>query len=161
MSDLPSLGPRGEGWVAIQGVILTWIAATGWYFPAGVVAGLPPLVGVAGWTFIAAGLALVLAGTQALASHDAFTALPRPRDSARLVETGAFRLVRNPVYGGLVLIGLGWAATRGSIAALAGTAVLFVFLDLKRRREEAWLAERFPGYAAYRSRTRRMIPWIY
>jgi protein-S-isoprenylcysteine O-methyltransferase Ste14 len=161
MPGLPALGPRGEGWVAIQSVILFWIVATGWWFPVGVASSLPPAIVAIGAALMAAGLILVAAGILALASHDAFTALPRPRDSARLVETGVFGLVRNPVYGGLILTGLGWAIVRGSAAALIGDVVLFLFFDLKRRREEAWLVERFPGYVAYRSRTRRLIPWVY
>ena len=36
-----------------------------------------------------------------------------------------------------------------------------VLLDLKARREEAWLSERFEGYAAYMRRTRRFIPGLY
>jgi len=39
--------------------------------------------------------------------------------------------------------------------------VLAVFADLKSRREEAWLAEQFAGYAAYRQRTRRLVPLLY
>ena len=39
--------------------------------------------------------------------------------------------------------------------------VALVFFTLKSRREEAWLQERFDGYAAYRARTRRLIPWVY
>jgi protein-S-isoprenylcysteine O-methyltransferase Ste14 len=39
--------------------------------------------------------------------------------------------------------------------------VLLLFFDLKRRREEAWLEARFADYAAYRARTRRLIPWVY
>jgi len=44
--------------------------------------------------------------------------------------------------------------------ALAAAAVLLGFFELKSRREEAWLEHRFVGYAAYRGRTRRLIPWI-
>ena len=161
MPGVPSLGPRGEGWVVIQGIVLWWIVATGWAFPVGVASAPPPVVGAAGVALMAAGLVLAAAGVQALASHDAFTTLPRPRDGARLVQDGVFRLVRNPVYGGVLITALGWAILRGSAAALAGVAVLFLVFDLKRRREEAWLVERFPEYAAYRSRTRRLIPWIY
>jgi protein-S-isoprenylcysteine O-methyltransferase Ste14 len=45
--------------------------------------------------------------------------------------------------------------------ALAGAVLLGVFFDLKSRREEAWLVEQFGGYAAYRRRRRRLIPWLY
>jgi protein-S-isoprenylcysteine O-methyltransferase Ste14 len=159
MPGLPALGPRGEGWVAIQSVLLVMVGSAGSSLPSG--GPMPRLVVGAGQALMVVGLLLAAAGIQALASHDAFTALPRPRQAARLVETGIYRQVRNPVYGGLVLIGLGWALVRGSVAALAADAVLLLFFDLKRRREEAWLVERFPGYAAYRARTRRLIPWLY
>jgi protein-S-isoprenylcysteine O-methyltransferase Ste14 len=39
--------------------------------------------------------------------------------------------------------------------------VLTAFFDLKSRREEIWLADQFKDYVAYRSRTRRLLPWIY
>ena len=45
---------------------------------------------------------------------------------------------------------------------LAPTALLAVLFDLKARREEAWLIERFPEYVAYRAGTpRRFVPWLY
>ena len=42
-----------------------------------------------------------------------------------------------------------------------GAGVLLVFFDLKSRREEVWLAEQFTDYEAYRSRTRKLVPWVY
>ena len=45
------------------------------------------------------------------------------------------------------------------IIALA--VVLLGFFDLKSRREERWLEERFPEYPAYRAQTRRLVPWLY
>ena len=39
------------------------------------------------------------------------------------------------------------------------TCALPIFLDLKSRREEAFLEERYPDYAAYRERVpRRLFP---
>jgi protein-S-isoprenylcysteine O-methyltransferase Ste14 len=40
-------------------------------------------------------------------------------------------------------------------------AVLFIFFDLKSRREERWLMEAYPGYAKYRQRVRKLIPFVY
>jgi len=47
-----------------------------------------------------------------------------------------------------------------SIRQVALAALLGGFLGLKSAREEAWLAHAYPGYAEYRTRTRRFIPWI-
>lgn len=160
MSNLPALGPRGEGWVAIQVVIFAWIGAAGLWQP-GSLGGAQPVAEVVGTALIIVGGVLALSATLLLQHHDALTAVPHPRDGARLVAIGVYRLVRHPIYGGLILGGVGWSLARGSMLALAGSVVLLAFFDLKRRREEVWLSERFPGYAAYAVGTRRLIPWIY
>jgi protein-S-isoprenylcysteine O-methyltransferase Ste14 len=108
---------------------------------------------------MAAGMGLVTAGILGLRRQ--LTAYPRPVPGGRLIEDGAFGLVRHPMYGGGVLAASGWGLAMASPTALAGAVVLGVFADLKSRREEAWLGEQFAGYAAYRRRTRRLIPWIY
>jgi protein-S-isoprenylcysteine O-methyltransferase Ste14 len=90
----------------------------------------------------------------------ALTPLPYPSPDAELVETGVYALVRHPIYGGLVIAGIGWGLVTASPWALVGAVVLFGFFELKSRREEAWLDQRYPGYAAYRTRVRRLIPWI-
>jgi protein-S-isoprenylcysteine O-methyltransferase Ste14 len=161
VSRLPSLGPRGEGWVAIQIVLFAAIGLAGLALPGDGRGTGATLVAIAGWALVGSGGVLVLAGLAGLQGGAALTAVPHPRDEAKLVERGAYRLVRHPIYGGLVIAAAGWALARGSTAAFAGAAALLVFFDLKRRREEAWLDERFAEYAAYRARTRRLIPWLW
>ena len=161
MSRLPSLGPRGEGWVAIQFALFGAIGLAGLALP-GAWGGTGATLGaLAGWELVGAGGVLVLAGLAGLRDGDALTAVPHPRDEAQLIERGAYRLVRHPIYGGLVIAAAGWALARVSVAALVGAIALLVFFDLKRRREEAWLDERFADYPAYRTRTRRFIPWLW
>ena len=155
---LPTLGSRGEGWVLIQGILLVAILAAGLTGPAWT--GDPRVVTSLGGLFLMAGGAvLLLRGIFDL--RDNLTALPHPRDDARLIEAGAYRLVRHPIYGGLIVGSVGWGLLWASPLALAGAGVLFAFFDLKSRREEAWLVERFPSYASYQARTRRFIPWVY
>jgi protein-S-isoprenylcysteine O-methyltransferase Ste14 len=77
------------------------------------------------------------------------------------VESGVYRYLRHPIYAGLVLAGLGWGLVTAAPAAIALTLLLLVWLDLKARREEAWLAARHPGYEAYRARTRKFLPFVY
>lgn len=158
VSGLPTLGPRGEGWVLIQGVILVCIAGAGLLGPAWT-GDLRVVTSIVGLALLAAGWILAIRGLVDL--RDSLTALPHPRDDARLVEVGAYRLVRHPIYGGLILGAAGWSLLMASPAALAGAAVLFAFFDLKSRREEAWLVARYPGYEAYRRGTRRFVPLLY
>lgn len=36
-----------------------------------------------------------------------------------------------------------------------------IFFDTKAGVEERWLTKRFPEYAAYRRRVRKLIPFVY
>jgi protein-S-isoprenylcysteine O-methyltransferase Ste14 len=65
------------------------------------------------------------------------------------------------MYCGSILAAVGWALVRQGWLTLLYTALLFVLFDLKSRREERWLAERFAEYPAYRTRVRRLIPFVY
>jgi protein-S-isoprenylcysteine O-methyltransferase Ste14 len=106
----------------------------------------------------AAGVALLVAGIGALGS--ALTPFPKPLDRSNLREGGAYGLVRHPIYGGLFLLGLGWTLSSSPLA-LVPTATLAVVFEFKARVEESMLDERFPEYAAYRTRVRwRFIPRI-
>jgi len=157
MSRLPTLGPRGDGWAILQGVLLVAIALCGLLPPAW--GGAARLVsGVAGAALVAIGLVLVLGGMRDLRAN--LTPLPHPRREATLVESGVYALARHPIYGGLVIAAAGWALLIASVLALVLAAVLLGFFDLKSRREEAWLEERFADYPAYRRRTRRLIPLL-
>lgn len=154
---VPALGPRGEGWVLGQIVLLIAIAAAGL---AALAAGAPAVTLVAlGGGLIFVGLLLAGLGIVVLGAN--LSPFPRPRPTVTLVERGAYRYLRHPIYSGLVLAGLGWSVAAGSLAALILTLALAVLFDLKARREEAWLLERLPGYESYRARTRRFVPGIY
>jgi protein-S-isoprenylcysteine O-methyltransferase Ste14 len=156
MSSLPSLGPRGEGWVAIQFVLLALIAISGVVTGELFGGGIGSMVGL---LLMAAGAALLGRGLMDLGYNP--TPLPYPRDDSQLVETGIYALVRHPLYGGLVLTAFGWGLVAASMVTLSLTLLLLVFFDLKSRREEVWLRQRYPGYEEYASRTRRLIPWVY
>jgi protein-S-isoprenylcysteine O-methyltransferase Ste14 len=153
----PSLGPRGEGWVIGQLVLIALVVIAPSSAWPGPLAGLAASVG---GPIAAAGLFIVVLGALTLSAQNV-TALPRPRRGARLIETGTYRIVRHPIYVGLALFAIGFALARTSTLGLVAAAVLLVWLDRKARYEESLLAERFPGYAAYARRTKRFIPGIY
>ncbi len=157
MTKLPTLGPRGEGWVAIQLILLAAIGLAGTLGPAfdGTARTVAIIAGVA---LIATGVTMGLLGVRDLGAN--LTPLPYPRDDARLVETGIYARVRHPIYGGLVLAGAGWGLSTASPIALVLALTLLGFFSLKARREEAWLSIRFPDYPAYRLRTRALIPFL-
>lgn len=160
-SRLPALGPRGEGWVAAQLVLFAAIAVAGVRDAAAREPGAAwaPAAAAAGLAGIVAGAIVAARGLWDL--RDSLSPFPRPVAGAPLVESGAYRLIRHPIYSGLVLAALGWGIVTGSVLAIAGAVLLFLLFAGKSQREEAWLVAVHPGYRAYQSRTRRLIPWVY
>ena len=155
---LPSLGPRGEGWVALQVVGFAFVGITGLLGPAW---GEPwRAVGLAsGGGLVIVGAVIAVLGVVGLREN--LTAVPRPIEGGRLVDTGVYGMVRHPIYTGIVTAAVGWGLATASPAALVAAAMLGAFFDLKARREEAWLLAAYPGYAAYRARVRKLVPFIY
>lgn len=131
---------------------LAALAAVAWPWGA-------PAWHAAGW--VPLGLAAVLgAWTLAHNRPGNFGVLPEPRAHATLVTSGPYAYVRHPMYLAVLLFAAGMAlGWRGGAHALA-LAALAAVLHAKAAREEALLAQRFPGYAAYRARTRRIVPFV-
>jgi protein-S-isoprenylcysteine O-methyltransferase Ste14 len=155
---LPSLGPRGEGWVAIQVILLAGLAACGLRGPRWPRATRPFRL-LAALPLLLAGGTLMAGGSRRLGRK--LTPFPRPVEDGALENGGAYGLVRHPIYGGVLLLAAGWALV-SSPAALLPAALAAPFLEAKRRREEAWLAEQHPGYEDYRhSVPRRFIPFVW
>lgn len=154
----PSLGKRGEGWLVLQVLAMAAVIATaftGVYWPSSV-AGVFTVLGL---VLVAVGVVFLLVAAVSLGAS--MTVLPKPRERGKLVRSGIYRLVRHPVYGAVLLIALG-ASLAESPLGLIPTALLAVIFDLKARLEEAWLEERYPDYAGYRSETtRRFVPGVY
>jgi protein-S-isoprenylcysteine O-methyltransferase Ste14 len=77
----------------------------------------------------------------------------------RLVRVGLYRLSRNPMYVGVLLILIGWAAgfrTRSLVIYTTVVAILFHLRVLLH--EEPWLARTFPDeWPAYKSRVPRWL----
>ena len=144
-SQLPQLGRRGEGWVAPQPLLIAALAvagAKGRRWPSGL---RGPRLAAAGLG-AAAGLYLFSDGISRLGRQ--LTPFPKPVEEGSLKRSGAYRLVRHPMYGGVLLTALAWALASSPLA-LAPWAVAAGFLDAKRRYEEAWLLEEHPEYEDY------------
>jgi protein-S-isoprenylcysteine O-methyltransferase Ste14 len=151
-----SFAERGGWWVVAQGGIFAVMAVALLWGPR---TELPAPLVFAGWLLVAAGMALALDGLARIRLH--LTAFPAPLEHGRLVEHGAFRLVRHPIYGGLVITATGLGLVRASLFVVALAVALGAFFVAKSAHEERLLAAAYPDYAAYRTRVpRRIIPWL-
>jgi protein-S-isoprenylcysteine O-methyltransferase Ste14 len=159
VSGLPTLGRRGEGWLVVQLVLLIAVVAASFLLGPNLDGAPRFAAAVAGGVLMVGGLALVAAGARRL--DRSLSALPWPRAGGALVDEGVYRRIRHPIYVGVIASALGWALFMASLAALVMVLLLGVLLDLKARREEAWLRDRYPDYADYQRRTRRFIPGLY
>lgn len=89
------------------------------------------------------------------------TPLPCPKDDAQLVQSGLYRYVRHPIYFGVLLAALAWLLIFPNAYILLYDIGLFILFDIKARREEIWLVERFPAYRDYQMRVKKLLPGIY
>lgn len=155
------MGRRGEAYVVVQGllIILILFGPTGHGLLPPWPTALAGAARIAGIALMSGGLLIALLAAMKLGRN--LTPLPRPRDDGQLVQTGLYGWVRHPIYCGLILAGLGWALFVQGWLTLAWALLLLGFFDIKSRREEAWLMARFPAYADYRRRVRKLIPFIY
>ena len=78
----------------------------------------------------------------------------------RVVDTGPYRLVRHPIYTGLILSALATALEKATVLGLAGVALIILGLWLKARMEERFLRAELgrEAYDAYAARTPMLIP---
>ncbi len=110
-----------------------------------------------GWLFVALGLSLALWATGLF--RIAGTPVRPFQQSTMLVITGVYRITRNPMYLGMVLVLLGAALLLGTIAAFFPIP-LFVW-QIQRKfvlPEEAFLEGLFgQPYLGYKSRVRRWL----
>ena len=113
------------------------------------------------WGFLPLALAAAVgAWTLAHNRPGNFSVLPEPRVGARLVVTGPYAYVRHPMYLAVLLFGFGFMVGWRGGAHAAAFVLLGAVLHVKSRREEALLAQRFPEYADYARRTRRLVPFV-
>jgi len=83
------------------------------------------------------------------------------KEGHELIERGPYRFVRHPIYTGILTMFFATALALGHLAGFAATLLMFASFWIKLRDEEKLMLQQFPRqYAAYRQRTRRIIPFV-
>ena len=79
-----------------------------------------------------------------------------------VVDTGAYHVVRHPMYSGAILLFVGMPLWLQSSAGASSAVVLIGLFVLRIAIEEGLLRRELPGYAAYAERVRyRLIPFLW
>jgi protein-S-isoprenylcysteine O-methyltransferase Ste14 len=91
-----------------------------------------------------------------------FSGLVAIQPGHELVTTGIYRVIRNPSYLGMIVTALGWALVFRSGVGLVLGALTLIPVVGRIQAEEKMLASEFgPAWDAYRSRTWRLLPFVY
>ena len=136
-------------------VAIVAMVALNYLFPAVWI--IPPLWNLLGIIPLAFGIIINLIADQAF--HKTNTTVKPFEESTALIKEGVFRISRNPMYLGFVLVLTGIAVL---IRSLAPYAIIFAFVILMDRMyirvEERMLAEKFgTEWEDYKRSTRRWL----
>ena len=83
------------------------------------------------------------------------------KEGHELIERGPYRIVRHPIYTGILAMFSGTAIAMGYFGGFLGLLLVFVSFWLKLKREEDLMLKHFPDkYAAYQRRVKRIIPFL-
>jgi protein-S-isoprenylcysteine O-methyltransferase Ste14 len=91
-----------------------------------------------------------------------FSGLVAIQPGHSLVTGGVYGVIRHPSYLGLLINSLGWGLAFRSVIGILLAALTIPPLLARIRAEETLLKSQFGDeYDAYRTRTSRLIPWLY
>ena len=83
------------------------------------------------------------------------------KENHELIVRGPYRLVRHPIYTGLLAMVIATVVQQGHIGGIIGLILISVSLWIKSSHEEEVMRKQFPDqYPAYRKRVKRIIPFI-
>ncbi len=86
---------------------------------------------------------------------------PDVEKNATLIKTGPYKMIRHPMYTGVILICLGLLISNITIGGIFFFIILLIDLVIKLHYEERLLLKHFPMYKSYRKKTKKLIPYIY
>jgi len=91
-----------------------------------------------------------------------FNVQPEVKNTAEFITNGPYKIIRNPMYTGLILFFGVSILYYFTYLRLAIFALLCVALLLKIVMEEQFLTERFnEDYLSYKKKTYRLIPYVF
>jgi len=83
------------------------------------------------------------------------------KENHRVIDTGPYRIVRHPIYTGLLLAAYASGAATGAAVGIVWAVIITVGVWIKARLEERWLSRELEAgaYEDYRRRVPMLVPF--
>jgi protein-S-isoprenylcysteine O-methyltransferase Ste14 len=84
------------------------------------------------------------------------------KEGHHVVDTGPYRLVRHPIYTGIIIASFALAGARATPAAIEGATIMALGWFLKARLEERFLRQELgaDAYGSYAARVPMLLPLV-
>jgi protein-S-isoprenylcysteine O-methyltransferase Ste14 len=125
--------------------------------------GIAPIDGPLGWLLVAVAVTGFLFSWWArLHLGTLWSGTVTRKEGHHIIDTGPYRLVRHPIYTGIILASFATAFAKATPIALAGAATMTLGWYLKARLEERFLREELgrDAYCAYAARVPMLVPFV-
>jgi protein-S-isoprenylcysteine O-methyltransferase Ste14 len=84
------------------------------------------------------------------------------RENQKVISTGPYAIVRNPMYASAIVYFMGMSLALGSYWTLIPSALATIGLVWRLYDEEKFLSTNLPGYEEYCAKVRwHLIPWVF
>lgn len=83
------------------------------------------------------------------------------KEQHELIQSGPYRIVRHPIYTGLLLAYLSTAIVHGELGGFVGFFLLLLGFGRKLRMEETFMVQQFGNaYLDYKRRVKALVPFV-
>lgn len=117
---------------------------------------------VPGWVEVVLGLfsfiGLVLGVLFYFSLEGARSVLPAPKETGKLKTTGAYSVIRHPIYSLILVIGISVVIQHQSLVKIVIWLLLLSVLWIKANFEESLLRKKFPEYSDYALKVGKFVP---
>jgi len=140
--------------LSLAGLVLMIAGIVGLFYEKALFTPFPVAIGVQ-----AAAVALML-WARLTFGRRSFHAAADPT-SGGLVTTGPYHFIRHPIYTAACLICWAGVLANPSLKAIGCGVLVLIGAFLRMLSEEQLVVQRYPEYAEYARRTKRMLPYVF
>jgi len=118
-----------------------------------------PILDAASVALCAGGLTFTIWARQTLAGN--WSSDVTFKQNHELIRTGPYRIVRHPIYTGLLVMFFGTALHIGQMRGIVSLALITLGFWIKLRQEERLMMQHFPdAYPNYRREVKALVPFV-